>query len=129
MNRRAFPDLSVNTWTTWMSTRLLPFLITSKPMLIVVSCYIPLMQSSLINHVRHYATRNPVQHRTIKELIKGVYGGQRGRGGRGRRKGGAKGLKPPEELRIGRGAGGVRWPGLSYPLSKLNQCNQGTRES
>ena len=111
-----------------MSTRLLPFLITSKPILIAVNCYIPLVQLSLINHVRHYATRNPLQRRTIKELIKGVSGGRGGRGGRGRRKGGAKGLKPPEELKVGRGAGGVRWPGLSYPLPQVKSMQLWDKE-
>lgn len=54
----------------------------------------------------------------MKELTAGVSGGRGGRGGRGRKKGGMRRGKQPEIL-LGRGRNGVRWPGLSYPLSKI----------
>lgn len=67
---------------------------------------------------RKYSTRNPLERRSMKELMAGISGGRGGRGGRGRKKGGMKKGRQPDIL-LGRGKKGVRWPGLSYPLSKI----------
>ena len=70
--------------------------------------------------IRSYSTRNPLERRTMKELLEGVTGGRGGRGGRGRKKGGAKGGKRDNEIQLGHGKNGVRWPGLSYKVSRID---------
>ena len=55
----------------------------------------------------------------MKELVGAVTGGRGGRGGRGRKKGGMKSGRQVSDIKLGRGKGGVRWPGLSYPLDKF----------
>lgn len=55
----------------------------------------------------------------MEVLTKTVGGGRGGRGGRGRKRGGKKGLRLEKNVTVlGEGAGGVRWPGLSYPMLK-----------
>lgn len=67
--------------------------------------------------VRLYA-RNPLERRTREQLTAAVAGGRGGRGGRGRKRGGTKGLKHDQVIKFGEGVGGVRWPGLSFPLER-----------
>ena len=80
-----------------------------------------LLKAKPIYDVRLYSTRNPLERRTMKDLMGSVTGGRGGRGGRGRKKGGVKGLRMTDSLKLGRGKEGIRWPGLSYPLSKVMQ--------
>lgn len=73
---------------------------------------------------RFYSSRNPLERRTLKELLKSVSGDGGGRGGKVSKRGGVKGFKPPETLKLGRGQRGVRWPGLSYPLPSLKSIDR-----
>ena len=80
--------------------------------------YRPLVRQSFNNvALRGYSSRNPLERRSLKELLKSVKGdgGGKSRGGTSKR-GGVKGFRAPQKLHLGRGKKDVRWPGLSYPL-------------
>ncbi len=55
----------------------------------------------------------------MKELLGAVGGGRGGRKGKGRKKGGMKDGRRGFDVKLGHGKDGVRWPGLSFPIRKM----------
>ena len=66
--------------------------------------------------LRLYASRNPLERRTAKELYDALTGGKGGRKGRGQKWDRVEWVQLPKKIPLGRGKKGQRWPGLSYPL-------------
>lgn len=65
---------------------------------------------------RFYASRNPLERRTGKEIYNTLTGGKGGRKGRGQKWDRIEWIRPPKKIPLGRSRTGKRWPGLSYPL-------------